>query len=66
MVMSLTGMEIANASLLDESTAASEAMIMMYNIRSREAVKEGKNKFFVNNFIFHFYKIQNLPFLVWH
>jgi glycine dehydrogenase len=47
MVLELTGMEIANASLLDEATAASEAMIMFWNSRSRNDVKEGKNKFFI-------------------
>jgi glycine dehydrogenase len=47
MVLELTGMEVANASLLDESTAAAEAMIMFWNSRSRSDVKEGKNKFFV-------------------
>ena len=52
MVMDLTGMEIANASLLDESTAAAESMIMMYNTRSRAAVKEGANIFFVDEKIF--------------
>ncbi len=52
MVMELTGMEIANASLLDEATAAAEAMIMLYNARSRSAVKEGKNRFFVDENIF--------------
>ncbi len=51
-VMELTGMEIANASLLDESTAAAEAMIMLHNSRSREAVKKGANKFFVDNHVF--------------
>ncbi len=48
MVMELTGMEIANASLLDEPTAASEAMIMMYNARSRTMVREGVVKFFAD------------------
>jgi len=51
-VMELTGMEIANASLLDESSAAAEAMIMLYNARSRSAVKEGRNSFFVDENIF--------------
>ncbi|MFM7636715.1 MAG: aminomethyl-transferring glycine dehydrogenase, partial [Crocinitomicaceae bacterium] len=48
MILELTGLEIANASLLDEGTAAAEAMIMFYNSRSRNDVKEGKNKFFLS------------------
>ncbi len=52
MVMELTGMELANASLLDEATAAAEAMIMFLNARSRAAVKEGRNRFFVDEHIF--------------
>ena len=51
-VMDLTGMEIANASLLDEATAAAEAMTMMYNSCSREKVKAGAVKFFVDKNIF--------------
>ena len=51
-VMDLTAMEIANASLLDESTAAAEAMIMMYNARPRDKVKSGAVKFFTDLNIF--------------
>lgn len=52
LVSDLTGMEIANASLLDEATAAAEAMIMLFNNRSREATKKGANKFFVSMRVF--------------
>ncbi len=51
-VISLTGMQIGNCSLLDEGTAAAEAMLMMYALRSREAVKEGRCQLFVDRNIF--------------
>jgi glycine dehydrogenase len=48
MVIDLTGMEIANASLLDEGTAAAEAMFMQYSLRKNQAAK----KFFVSELVF--------------
>ncbi|SFR54355.1 glycine dehydrogenase [Robiginitalea myxolifaciens] len=47
LVTELTGMELANASLLDESTAAAEAMTMLYDLRSRDQKKANCLKFFV-------------------
>ncbi len=52
MVSDLTAMPMSNCSLLDEGTAAAEAMIMAYNARPRKAVKAGVNKFFVSKNLF--------------
>ncbi len=49
MIMDLTGMEIANASLLDEATAAAEAMHMFFASRSKDAVQQNANKIFVSD-----------------
>jgi len=51
MVIDLTGMEIANASLLDESTAAAEAMGMLFSVRDRAQKKANANKFFVSDLV---------------
>ncbi len=48
MVTDLTAMEIANASLLDESTAAAEAMNLLFGQRTREQKKNAANRFFVD------------------
>ncbi|SCX97499.1 glycine dehydrogenase [Nonlabens sp. Hel1_33_55] len=49
MVTDLTGMELANASLLDESTAAAEAMTLLLSVRDRDQKKNNHVKFFVDH-----------------
>jgi glycine dehydrogenase len=49
-VIELTGMELANASLLDEGTAAAEAMTMLHAVKPRE--KKNANTYFVDEKVF--------------
>ena len=46
-ITDLTGMDLANGSLLDEATAAAEAMILSHNFRSSDKKKQGANTFLV-------------------
>lgn len=52
MLTDLTGMELANASLLDEGTAAAEAMAMFYSIRNKRTKDEPITKIFVDKGVF--------------
>jgi len=51
-VCDFTGMPLANASLLDEATAAAESATMMFNLRSRDQVKNNANILFVDRHCF--------------
>lgn len=52
MVSDLTGLPLANCSLLDEATSAAEAVTMMRNLRTREQVKNNVCKVFVDENVF--------------
>ena len=51
-ICDLTGMPLANCSLLDEGTAAAEAVTMMHSLRPRDQQKAGANTVFVDERIF--------------
>lgn len=51
-ISSLTGFPLSNCSMLDDAQATAEAARVMFNLRSRDAVKEGRNELFVDSQVF--------------
>lgn len=51
-VSDLTGLPLSNCSLLDEATAGAESATMMFNLRTRDQIKNNVNKLFVDKNIF--------------
>ena len=51
-ICSLTGFSLSNCSMLDDAQATAEAARVMFNLRSREAIKLGKNELFVDSQLF--------------